>query len=85
VVDDLADDVLQWLSRSPLLSQLNHLTVGGPFTDAGLDAVLREFARFSRVAELVLFGGAVSRSLRSMARKQLPQLLLLKQAPPVHW
>ena len=85
LVDDLADDALQWLAKAPLLRQLNHLSVGGPFTDAGLDSVLREFARFSRVGELVFWGGAVSRSMRSMARKQLPQLLLLKQALPTPW
>lgn len=85
VTDDLADDLLIWLAKSPLISQLDHLTIGGPFTDDGLEAVLRAFARFSRVSEIVLWGGAVSRQLRSMAKKQLPQLLLLKQAPAITW
>lgn len=85
LVEDLADDSLQWLSKSPLIRQLDHLTVGGPFTDLGLDFILREFARFSRIGEIVLWGGVISRQLRSLARKQLPQMLLLKQPPPAIW
>ena len=85
LVDDLADDALEWLSRSPLLRKLTHLTVGGPFTDAGLDFVLRAFDRFSRLEQIVLWGGVISRELRAMARKQLPQMLLVKQAPPSTW
>ena len=85
LVEDLADDTLQWLSKSPLIRQLDHLTVGGPFTDRGLELVLREFARFSRIGEIVLWGGVISRQQRSLARKQLPQMLLLKQPPPATW
>jgi hypothetical protein len=85
IIEDLADDTMQWLSKSPLLAQLDHVTIGGPFTDDGLDFILREFARFSRVREIVLWGGIVSRQLRTLARKQLPQLLLLKAPPPTTW
>ena len=79
IASDLTDDTLEWLAKSPLLRQLESLTVGGPFTDLGLERALREFVRFSRVKELVFWGGVISKPLRVLAKKQLPQLLLLKE------
>lgn len=82
---DLADDALMALSKSPLLKSLERVAVTGPFTDAGIDAVLKAFARFSRLREFIVAGGSVSKQLRSMAKKQLPQMLVLKNAPAAEW
>ena len=82
---DLADDALRALAKSPLLGKLERLVVAGPFTDAGIDEVLKAFARFSRLREIVIAGGSASKQLRSMAKKQLPQMLLLKNAPASQW
>ncbi len=79
--EDLADDALEHLAHSPLLARLDSLTLGGPFTDRGFEAVLREFVRFSRLKAMSLYGGTVSAQLRSLARKQLTQLTLSKSLP----
>lgn len=83
--DDLTDDVLIALTEAPLLAQLDELEVRGPFTDAGLDAVLRSVARFSRIAQLRFFGGAASTGLKRLAHRQLPQLTFAPKPPPRSW
>jgi uncharacterized protein (TIGR02996 family) len=72
--EDLADELAACLATSPLVKTLETASLRGPFTDAGLDALLRESARLSRLKRLTLVGGAFSAPLRRMARKQLPQL-----------
>lgn len=83
--DDLADGVLVALAESPLLKHLELLQFHGPFTDLGLDAVLKAAARFSRIPKLSFTGGTASASLKRMAYKQLPQLELSMKRPVVAW
>jgi hypothetical protein len=83
--DELADGVLIALAESPLLKQLEDLHLDGPWTDAGLDAVTRAAARFSRIPKLSFSGGNASASLKRMAYKQLPQLKLSTKRPVVAW
>ena len=83
--DDLADGVMVALAESPLLRQLELLQFHGPFTDIGLDAVLKAAARFSRIPKLSFTGGSASGSLKRMAYKQLPQLELPTKRPVVAW
>jgi len=85
LVDDLTDDVLVALAQSPLLKNLDALAVHGPFTDVGLDAVLRAAARFSRIASITLSGGAAGASLKRLAFKQLPQLQLTVNRASAPW
>ena len=40
VEDDLPDDLAKWLAESPTMRTLDHLAIGGPATDVGLDAML---------------------------------------------
>lgn len=83
--EDLADELLLALAESPLLAQLDELRVDGPFTDAGLDAVLANASRFARIGRLLLSGGAASSSLKRLAHRQLPQLELPQRRPGSAW
>lgn len=83
--DDLPDDLAGWLAQSPVLATLEHLALGGPLTDDGLDAVLKHFARFSRLKTLVLYGGRFGPTARKWAYKQLPQLRFEPRRPPAGW
>jgi hypothetical protein len=83
--DDLPDDLARWLADSPAISRLDHLALGGPFTDDGLDAILKRFARFSRLKSLVLYGGVFGPTIRKWAYKQLPQLTIERRRPGVGW
>jgi hypothetical protein len=85
LIDDLADDTLLALAASPLIAQLDVLQVHGPYTDAGLDAVVREAARFDRLARLVLSGGAASGALKREAYHRLPRLELPTRRPSTSW
>lgn len=82
---DLPNEALAWLARSKALSNVKHLAVGGPMTDPGLDAVLKDFARFSRLKTLVLYGGRFGADRRKWAFKQLPQLQLNVEAVTEGW
>jgi hypothetical protein len=83
--DDLPDDLARWLAGSPVLKHLDHLALGGPLTDDGLDAVLTHFARFSRLKSVVLYGGVFGPTAKKWAFKQLPRLLFGKQRPGLEW
>ncbi len=83
--DDLPDDLARWLAKSPVLSKLEHLALGGPATDEGLDAMLVDFARFSRLKTIVLYGGRFGPTLRKWAYKQLPRLTFEARRPPADW
>jgi uncharacterized protein (TIGR02996 family) len=83
--DDLPDDVAVWLGNSPVLATLDHLALGGPLTDVGLDAVLTHFARFSRLRTLVLYGGRFGPTRRKWAYKQLAQISFEPRRPPSNW
>jgi uncharacterized protein (TIGR02996 family) len=83
--DDLPDDLARWLADSPAISRLDHLALGGPFTDDGLDAILKRFARFSRLKTLVLYGGVFGPTIRKWAYKQLPQLTIERRRPGPGW
>lgn len=83
--DDLPDDVAGWLAHSPVLATLDHLALGGPLTDVGLDAVLTNFARFSRLQTLVLYGGRFGPTRRKWAYKQLAQISFEPRRPPADW
>ena len=83
--DDLPDDVARWLANSPVLATLDHLALGGPMTDDGLDAVLTHFARFSRLQTLVLYGGRFGPTRRKWAYKQLAQISFEPRRPAPDW
>ncbi len=83
--DDLPDDLAVWLAQSPVLSKLEHLALGGPATDVGLDAMLRHFARFSRLKTLIVYGGRYGPTVKKWAYKQLPQLVFEARRPPSGW
>lgn len=85
LADDLADDVLLALSGSPLLAQLDELTVHGPFSDAGLEAVVNAAARFDRLTRLVLSGGGPSSHVKRAAFRRLPRLELPARAMQGSW
>lgn len=83
--EDLADELLLALAESPLLKQLDELRVDGPFTDAGLDAVLANASRFARIPKLLFSSGGASASLKRLAHRQLPQLELPLRRPGASW
>ncbi len=72
--DDLADDLARWSARAPVVKHLDHLTLCGPMTDPGLDAMLIEAARLSRLSRLELAGGHFSSGLKRLAYRQLPAI-----------
>jgi hypothetical protein len=77
--------VALWLANSPVLATLDHLALGGPLTDVGLDALLTNFARFSRLQTLVLYGGRFGPTRRKWAYKQLAQISFEPRRPPADW
>lgn len=83
--DDLVDDLARWLAVSPVLKTLDHLALGGPSTDEGLDAILVNFARFSRLKSLVLYGGRYTPATKRMAYRQLPQIRFDSVRPIRQW
>ncbi len=83
--DDLPDDLARWLAGSPVLSKLDHLALGGPATDVGLDAVLTHFARFARLKTLIFYGGRFGPTLKKWAYKQLPGVVFETRRPAADW
>jgi uncharacterized protein (TIGR02996 family) len=75
--DDLADDLARWGAKAPIVKQLDHLALCGPMTDPGLDALLVEAARLSRLSRFELAGGHFSSGLKRMAYRQLPAISFL--------
>lgn len=78
---DLADDLAIALARSSLFKHLDVLVVGGPMTDRGLDALLLQWDRLSRLKKIVLYGGDHAATLKRAAYRQLPQLSFEKRRP----
>lgn len=80
---DLPTELVGWLNRSPVLSSVQHLALGGPSTDDTLDELLKSFARYSRLKTLLLYGGQFGRSWKARAYKQLPQITFERYADPM--
>lgn len=83
--DDLPDALARWLAESPALARLEHLALGGPATDDGLEAIVTHFARFSRLERLVLYGGRFGATLRRHAYRALPRIVFAQRRPAADW
>jgi uncharacterized protein (TIGR02996 family) len=84
--DDLADELARWAARAAVIKQLESLTLCGPMTDVGLDALLIEAARLSRLRALRLDGGHFGQRLKRLAWRQLPAMVFnARRAPWSFW
>lgn len=80
--DDLADELAAWAARTSVIRHLETLSLCGPMTDRGLDALLVEAARLSRLTRLRLEGGHFSGGLKRLAYRQLPTLTFERSRAP---
>jgi uncharacterized protein (TIGR02996 family) len=80
--DDLADDLAGWAASAAVIKQLDALSLCGPMTDRGLDALLLEASRLSRLKALALAGGHFTAGPRRLAYKQLPRIVFHKSRTP---
>lgn len=77
---DDVDGALGWLSRAPLLRQLHELELHGPFTEAGVEQLLKVRGALPRLQRVTLAGGRTTPEFRRLARKLLPGLELRSRA-----
>ncbi len=84
--DDLADELARWAAKAPVVKHLNTLALCGPMTDLGLDALLLEASRLSRLRSLRLEGGHFQARLRRLAWRQLPAIAFdARRSPWSFW
>jgi hypothetical protein len=80
IENDETDALCRTVALWPLVRQLDMVTIIGPFTTEGVDALLMQSARLSRLRQISLEGGRCDSATRRLASKQLPQLSLHKLA-----
>ncbi len=81
----LATEATGWLEGLTTLIRhlpLKRVRLEVPFLEHEFEVLLREFARLSRLTSIELYGASIGKRLRAMANKQLPQLLVMRRAPP---
>jgi hypothetical protein len=74
-----------WLDTVVSLQAQNRLAalrIDSNYAEPSLEQMLRHAARLQSLKRIELYGRSISKTLRKIASKQLPQLVVLKQAPP---
>jgi hypothetical protein len=84
--DDLADELARWAATASVVRVLRTLGLCGPMTDLGLDALLIEAARLSRLSALTIDGGHFGNRLKRQAYRQLPAIAFnTRRSPWTFW